>query len=180
MVPARPCARDWQPPAKNEGLVAALRNADNSLGIEQARERVLARGDVAASWYPFQLAFVLMQLPTLSDPAAPLRSGDLAKVELLFFPTGGGKTEAYLGLAAFAFAVRRRQGLLDTADGPLDGRDGVSVIMRYTLRLLTAQQFQRATAMVCAAELLRRWAERHALPGMTVEIVQLPNLTPCC
>ena len=79
-----------------------------------------------------------------------------AKVELLFFPTGGGKTEAYLGLAAYAFAIRRRQGVVQSADGPLDGGDGVAVLMRYTLRLLTAQQFQRATTLVCAAELARR------------------------
>lgn len=136
--------------------VAALRSADTSLSIEQAHDQVLQRGPVAASWYPFQLAFVLMQLPALNDPAAEVRSGELAKAELLFFPTGGGKTEAYLGLAAFAFAVRRRQGLVESPDGLLDGRDGVAVIMRYTLRLLTAQQFQRATAMVCAAELVRR------------------------
>ena len=105
------------------------------------------------SWFTFQLAFILMQLPLLTDPAADKRSGDLAKAQLLFFPTGGGKTEAYLGLAAYAFAIRRLQGVLETPDGPLDGRAGVTVLMRYTLRLLTAQQFQRATALVCAAEL---------------------------
>lgn len=139
-----------------QSQIAALRSSTPGLSIEEARDQVHARGPAAASWYPFQLAFILMQLPALTDPAAEVRSGELAKVELLFFPTGGGKTEAYLGLAAYAFAVRRRQGLLETADGRLDGRDGVSVIMRYTLRLLTAQQFQRATAMVCAAELIRR------------------------
>ena len=62
------------------------------------------------SWFTFQLAFILMQLPLLTDPAAAKRSGDLATAQLLFFPTGGGKTEAYLGLAAYAFAIRRRQG----------------------------------------------------------------------
>ena len=98
-----------------------------------------------------------MQLGALTDPTAPLRSAEhQARVELLFFPTGGGKTEAYLGLAAYTFAIRRRQGVVESADGPLDGRDGVAVLMRYTLRLLTAQQFQRATALVCAAELARR------------------------
>ncbi len=71
-------------------------------------------GDEAASWRPFQLAFILLQLPALTDPSHPLRSGDAANVELLFFPTGGGKTEAYLGLAAFTFAIRRLQGSLDT------------------------------------------------------------------
>ncbi|MBN1170905.1 MAG: DISARM system helicase DrmA [Micromonosporaceae bacterium] len=136
--------------------IANLRSSDPTLTVEQARVAVQARGEVAASWYPFQLAFILMQLPALTDPSLGVRSGDLARVELLFFPTGGGKTEAYLGLAAYTFAIRRRQGIVDSADGPLDGRDGVAVIMRYTLRLLTAQQFQRATALVCAAELVRR------------------------
>ena len=137
--------------------VAAARAADATLSIEQAKDIVARRGSSAASWRPFQLAFILMQLAALTDPAAPIRSSEhLSKVELLFFPTGGGKTEAYLGLAAYTFAIRRRQGLVESADGPLNGRDGIAVLMRYTLRLLTAQQFQRATALVCAAELARR------------------------
>ncbi|MGA4669212.1 DISARM system helicase DrmA [Propionibacteriaceae bacterium Y1923] len=136
--------------------VASARAADATLSIAQAQELVAARGPSAASWRPFQLAFILMQLGALTDPAAPVRSSDhQSKVELLFFPTGGGKTEAYLGLAAYTFAIRRRQGVVESADGPLEGRDGVAVLMRYTLRLLTAQQFQRATALVCAAELAR-------------------------
>ncbi|MEV4197561.1 DISARM system helicase DrmA [Micromonospora globbae] len=135
--------------------VAARRAKNPKESIEQARKAVLAAGPKAHSWRTFQLAFVLMQLPLLSDPAAPRRSGDLAKAQLLFFPTGGGKTEAYLGLAAYTFAIRRRQGIVDTPDGPLDGGRGVAVLMRYTLRLLTAQQFQRATALVCAAERVR-------------------------
>lgn len=137
--------------------VAAARAADATLSIEQAQEVVTRRGASAASWRPFQLAFILMQLGALTDPAVPIRSSEhQSKVELLFFPTGGGKTEAYLGLAAYTFAIRRRQGVVESADGPLDGRDGIAVLMRYTLRLLTAQQFQRATALVCAAELARR------------------------
>jgi hypothetical protein len=137
--------------------VAALRASDPTISIADARTEVANMGMKAASWRPFQLAFILMQLGALSDPATPLRSAQhLARVELLFFPTGGGKTEAYLGLAAYAFAIRRRQGVVDSAEGPLDGRDGVAVLMRYTLRLLTAQQFQRATALMCAAELARQ------------------------
>lgn len=135
--------------------IAALRVANPRLSVEDAEERVLA-GNYPHHWRVFQLAFILMQLPALTDPAAERRAGALATVELLFFPTGGGKTEAYLGLAAYAFAIRRRQGLLETPDGPLDGRRGVTVLMRYTLRLLTSQQFQRATTLVCAAELARR------------------------
>ncbi|MFF3182060.1 DISARM system helicase DrmA [Rhodococcus pyridinivorans] len=137
--------------------VAAARASDPALSIEAAQAQVAAKGASAASWRPFQLAFILMQLGALTDPTAPVRSADhQARVELLFFPTGGGKTEAYLGLAAYTFAIRRRQGVMDSTDGPLDGRDGVAVLMRYTLRLLTAQQFQRATALMCAAELARR------------------------
>jgi hypothetical protein len=137
--------------------VAALRASDPTVSITDAQITVAEGGANAASWRPFQLAFILMQLGALTDPAALLRSAaHLAQVELLFFPTGGGKTEAYLGLAAYTFAIRRRQGLVDSSGGLLDGRDGVAVLMRYTLRLLTAQQFQRATALVCAAELVRQ------------------------
>ncbi|HRC00303.1 MAG TPA: DISARM system helicase DrmA, partial [Dermatophilaceae bacterium] len=140
--------------------VAERRAKDTSVDLAGARAAIVAAGPSVASWRPFQLAFILMQLPALSDPADPRRSGDYADVELLFFPTGGGKTEAYLGLAAYTFANRRRlRGVInspDGLDGRLDGRDGVAVLMRYTLRLLTAQQFQRATALVCAAELARR------------------------
>ncbi|MFD0564614.1 hypothetical protein ACFQ2M_23300 [Kitasatospora saccharophila] len=137
--------------------VAEHRAKHPQVSIEQARAAVLAdKGAKAHSWRTFQLAFILMQLPLLTDPAAEKRSGDLAKAQLLFFPTGGGKTEAYLGLAAYTFAIRRRQGAVVTPDGALDGGTGVSVLMRYTLRLLTAQQFQRATALVCAAELARK------------------------
>ena len=139
-----------------QSQIARRRAQHPGESIDEARDAVLAETDKPHSWRTFQLAFILMQLPLLTDPAAEKRSGDLAKAQLLFFPTGGGKTEAYLGLAAYAFAIRRLQGELDTPDGKLDGRAGVTVLMRYTLRLLTAQQFQRATALVCAAEMARR------------------------
>lgn len=135
--------------------IVALRAADPDLDAESAAARVASRGARVTSWYPFQLAFVVMQLAALTDPTVPWRSGAAARAELLFFPTGGGKTEAYLGLAAYTFAIRRLQGVVESADGPLDGGDGVAVLMRYTLRLLTAQQFQRATTLVCAAEMIR-------------------------
>ncbi|GAB3796037.1 DISARM system helicase DrmA [Humibacter antri] len=136
--------------------IAGARAADRSLTEADARAAVEAKGDGAASWRAFQLAFILMQLPAIVDPTLPRRSSDLPRAELLFFPTGGGKTEAYLGLAAFTFGMRRLQGVVDTPDGKLDGGDGVTVLMRYTLRLLTSQQFQRATTLMCAAELVRR------------------------
>ena len=154
--------------------VAELRAKDPKLGIAGARHAVVTRKKPPPhSWRTFQLAFVISQLPLLTAPTAPKRSGALARAQLLFFPTGGGKTEAYLGLAAYTFAVRRRQGIVETPDGPLDGRDGVAVLMRYTLRLLTSQQFQRATALVCAAELARQddpatWGEEPFRIGLWV------------
>ena len=70
---------------------------------------------------------------------------------VLQLPTGGGKTEAYLGLTAFTLGLRRLQGEV----AGHDGGEGVGVLMRYTLRLLTLQQFQRATALICAMEVMR-------------------------
>ena len=160
--------------------VAALRIADPDLDLDDAAEKVAQRGPGAHSWRTFQLAFILMQVHGLSDPTYARRSADhLARVELLFFPTGGGKTEAYLGLAAFTFAIRRLQGVIDTPEGPLNGGAGVNVLMRYTLRLLTSQQFQRAAALVCAAELERRkdvaiWGEEPFRIGLWVGI----NVSP--
>lgn len=105
------------------------------------------------TWRPFQLAFLLLGIPSLADPLHPQRTDtDEAVVDLLWFPTGGGKTEAYLGLAAFAMFVRRLQG----TNYGRDGTRGLTVLMRYTLRLLTIQQFQRASTLICALEDIRR------------------------
>ena len=98
----------------------------------------------APTWRPFQLAFILLNIAGLNEPTHP----DRETADLLFFPTGGGKTEAYLGLAAFIIALRRLK-----ASGVLGA--GVAVIMRYTLRLLTLDQLGRAAGVVCALELMR-------------------------
>jgi hypothetical protein len=105
----------------------------------------------APAWRPFQMAFVLLNIKGILHPDSP----DREIVDLLWFPTGGGKTEAYLGLAALTMALRR----LREAESPRDdlsGDGGVTVLMRYTLRLLTIQQFQRAATLLCACETLRR------------------------
>lgn len=141
---------------RDRSQVSQNRAGDKGADLAAAEEAVAAKKADAHSWRAFQLAFVLMQLRSLTEPSTLRRSGAVPSVELLFFPTGGGKTEAYLGLAAFTFAIRRRHGVVQSSDGPLDGDEGVAVLMRYTLRLLTAQQFQRATTLVCAAELARR------------------------
>ena len=102
-------------------------------------------------WRPFQIAFILMNLAGIVNPEHP----DRKIVDLLYFPTGGGKTEAYLGLMAFAIANRRLRATEDS-EYNLDG--GVTVMLRYTLRLLTTQQRDRITKMVVAAEKIRRQA----------------------
>ncbi len=102
-------------------------------------------------WRPFQIAFILMNLAGIVNPEHP----DREIVDLLYFPTGGGKTEAYLGLMAFAIANRRLRATEDS-EYNLDG--GVTVMLRYTLRLLTTQQRDRITKMVVAAEKIRRQA----------------------
>lgn len=99
-------------------------------------------------WRPFQIAFILMNLKGIVDPTCR----DREIVDLLYFPTGGGKTEAYLGLIAFVIAFRRLSA--DINDGY--NRDGgVTAILRYTLRLLTSQQRDRLTKMIIAAEMER-------------------------
>ncbi len=135
--------------------VTRTRMSDPSSELEQLLQRL----DVPAqrSWRPFQLAFVLLCLPGLTNPRHPdAHRDEVGQAQLLFFPTGGGKTEAYLGLTAFTLALRRLQGVVGEGAEARNGSDGVAVLMRYTLRLLTAQQFQRAAALICGCEELRR------------------------
>ncbi|MFD9946735.1 DISARM system helicase DrmA [Nonomuraea sp. NPDC059023] len=139
---------------RRHSMIAKLRQ-EEALSYAEASAKV--QDPKNASWRPFQLAFVLLNLPAITDPAHADRNGC---TDLLFFPTGGGKTEAYLGLTAYTFAIRRLQGMVGSAEQARSGLDGVAVLMRYTLRLLTAQQFQRAAALVCAAEMIRRGDEQ--------------------
>lgn len=129
--------------AQDADALDAFRVANRA--VARALRKRLALG--APQWRAFQLAFLLLNLPGLADPRDPNRE----TVDLLFFPTGGGKTEAYLGLAAFAMVLRR---LRHPGENGLAGA-GVSVIMRYTLRLLTLDQLARAAGLVCALELER-------------------------
>ncbi|WP_406088483.1 DISARM system helicase DrmA [Kitasatospora purpeofusca] len=164
--------------------IAALREQTGA-SFADAQQAIKDEGAKAASWRPFQLAFVLLNLAALTDPAHPERTANhTATVDLLFFPTGGGKTEAYLGLAAFTFAIRRLQKIQGTGAQKRDGGAGVAVLMRYTLRLLTAQQFQRAATLVCAAEVLRQdaikdgkapWGTEPFRIGMWVGRAVAPN-----
>ena len=158
--------------------VAAKRREDPLRGLDDTVAEVDTAG--RQRWRPFQLAFVLLNLAALADPRHPERSEDSkqALADLLWFPTGGGKTEAYLGLTAFTMAVRR----LQPRYGGLDAVAGIAVVMRYTLRLLTIQQFERAATLICAAEVLRRadpstWGDLPFRIGMWVGARVTPNTT---
>lgn len=118
---------------------------------------------------PFQLAFLLLNIDSITE----LNSASRNKiVDLIWFPTGGGKTEAYLSVAAFTIIYRR---LMNES-----GYEGTSVIMRYTLRLLTAQQFERASRLIVSLEFLRTnfISELKDVPitiGMWVGMSSTPN-----
>lgn len=141
----------------------AFRGACEAMLIQRSRTDWIKRGstgepstvDPTQAWRPFQLAFILQAIRGVVDPSHQDR--DL--VDLLWFPTGGGKTEAYLGLIAFTILLRRyrRRG------------GGVTALMRYTLRLLTIQQFERAATLICALELTRR-ADESSLGGTPISI----------
>ncbi len=118
-------------------------NKSGKLELEEPFNRPSYNEDRDRKWRPFQLAFILMNLKPFADPHCPERN----IVDIIWFPTGGGKTEAYLGLSAFSMFLRR----LRNPD-----HAGTSILMRYTLRLLTTQQFQRAASLICACEIIRK------------------------
>ena len=159
-----------------EGIELLERDAKALRAFRLANEAMLrqrrAQGhDPSADlrWRPFQLAFQLLCLPSTARRSHP----DRAVMDLLWFPTGGGKTEAYLGLIAFTLFYRRLRN-----DSRARGA-GVAAIMRYTLRVLTTQQFQRAASVVAACEVIRlREADLGALPfsvGLWIGSDAIPN-----
>ena len=124
----------------NQAMHIAARQADKT------REDRRYTDGREPEWRPFQLAFILLNLASVAEPT----HSDRKLADLIYFPTGGGKTEAYLGLIAFTLVLRRLRGKAR----PDEGR-GVSVILRYTLRLLTLDQLGRAATLMCALEEMR-------------------------
>lgn len=133
--------------AESEEIRQAFALANRAMAMAARRRSPERYVEAKPAWRLFQLAFLLLNLRGLSDPT----HADRRVVELIFFPTGGGKTEAYLGCIAFALVLRRMRG----RDEPHQGL-GVAVLLRYTLRLLTLDQLERATALMCALEISRR------------------------
>ena len=118
-----------------------------ALQADKTREDRRYKDSNEPEWRPFQLAFILLNLASVADPTHDDR--DIA--DLIYFPTGGGKTEAYLGLIAYTLLLRRIRGKHRVDEGR-----GVAVILRYTLRLLTLDQLGRAATLMCALEEMRR------------------------
>ncbi|MBM0255497.1 helicase-related protein [Micromonospora sp. 4G55] len=147
--------------ARDPEVMRAFKLANRAMATQRART-VMMRDKTSdvdlgiGRWYPFQLGFILLCLKGIADSD----DEDRQIADLLWFPTGGGKTEAYLGLVAFTVflrRIRRRE---------LGG--GVTVLMRYTLRLLTLQQFERAATLICAMERVRQ--DQRDLPGEEISI----------
>lgn len=132
----------------------AFRLANRALWLQNEWKRTRNSRLSPLVWRPFQMAFMLLCMASTGDRDHP----DRGVMDLLWFPTGGGKTEAYLLLTAYTIFLRRQHGGKET--------EGVTVLMRYTLRLLTAQQFQRAAAMILASDMLR--TGDYECPGITV------------
>jgi len=133
---------------ERDAKVARAFAVANQAMLDQMQQTARNKGQSADArnfnWRPFQLAFVLTTLKSAIDQDDEFRD----TVDLIWFPTGGGKTEAYLGLIAFVMLWRR-------LNFPQSG-GGTTSFMRYTLRLLTTQQYLRASRMICALELIRR------------------------
>ena len=182
--------------AGHEQAAEAFRFANRAMWLQRLRTRfgeAVRKGEARGvdeldvpkerSWRVFQLAFLLLNLDGVTNLHHPHRSDPAhAVADLLWFPTGGGKTEAYLGLAAYTMGLRRLQGAIEGRSG----EHGVAVLMRYTLRLLTLQQFQRAAALICACETIRREAAATGRPvwgrepfriGLWVGARSTPNTT---
>lgn len=134
----------WHFSNQKDGFDAFERTENPQFSYQEYATKDYPDSNRKPSWRPFQLAFILQCLSSLIEED----SDDRDLVDLLYFPTGGGKTEAYLALSAFLIFWRRLKYPKNYG--------GVNIIIRYTLRLLSAQQFERATKLILACEFIRK------------------------
>lgn len=142
--------------SKKDGYEAWEQNEFLPMSYNEYEKAVYPNKNRVPSWRPFQLAFILQCLPSFIEDKSP----DKDLVDLLYFPTGGGKTEAYLAVSAFLIFWRRLQYPKEYG--------GVNIIIRYTLRLLSAQQFERASKLILACEFIRQ--NQHDLGDKKITI----------
>lgn len=152
--------------------MALQRRASEKVLAKRRGDKVPTDGEIPADWRPFQMGFILQSISGLVNRDDSERN----IIDLLWYPTGGGKTEAYLGLTSFTLAIRRLWG----RRGDIDYSRGTAVLMRYTLRLLTIQQFQRALTLICACEIERVsdtqvWGDERFRIGLWVGQSVTPN-----
>jgi hypothetical protein len=132
---------------KNKNLAESFRLANAAMSIQHKwKKDSNGKSLKPLAWRPFQLGFILLA----AESTCINKNKDREILDLLWFPTGGGKTEAYLAIVGM-LSWYRRLSHQNSDDG-----DGNAAVMRYTLRLLTAQQFERASSLILACELLRK------------------------
>lgn len=168
----------WHSRPENQDQFSLDNRGKRSVALDYYKslsaEVVKGRGN--AAWRSFQLAFILLNLDgIINNPNDPDWDFRNKFVDLVWFPTGGGKTEAYLGIIAFCILNRR---ILASLNGTSGG--GTTAIMRYTLRLLATQQFQRATRLILALDIIRSWdtstlGDEPISVGLYVGNDSLPN-----
>ena len=152
--------------SKDKNILEAFRFANAAIEKQYSWN---SKGDFQFYWRPFQLGYFLLNLDSIVDQ----ESKDRDFFDLLWFPTGGGKTEAYLFISVFLIFYSR-------LDKSFKNTNGTQIIMRYTLRALTIDQFSRISATICAVEILRKenskiFGDKEITLGLWVGQKQTPN-----
>tara|TARA_B100000925_G_scaffold50568_1_gene32927 strand:+ start:2798 stop:5920 length:3123 start_codon:yes stop_codon:yes gene_type:complete len=188
-----------------QSSIELLKNNDNAMRSFKLANKALdiqySWSNIKLNWRPFQMGFLLVTL----ESTLIRDSLDRDEVDLLWFPTGGGKTEAYLFLSAILLFFRKLE------KGTLNDKDGLAIISRYTMRALTNDQFGRMASTILACEYVRRqelskeniqiketasfsigmWVGQKATPNRLIDIPDEPsdfdikkisviNDCPCC
>ena len=150
----------------DENVLEAFRFANSAIEKQYSWNN---KSNFQFSWRPFQLGFFLLNLNSIIDENSEERD----YFDLLWFPTGGGKTEAYLFISVFLIFYSR-------LNKKFENTKGTQIIMRYTLRALTIDQFSRIASTICAAEILRKensnlFGDKEITLGLWVGQKQTPN-----